>query len=120
MLGIPFHFTGLSTLAIKETDRVGALTTELAKIGIFLQPEGRDVVAWEGQRRPIDSLPVFDTYDDHRMAMCLAPISIFLPGIIIRNAEVVANSYPGFWVELRAAGFTLLDGDAPLPDPVDE
>ena len=120
MLGIPFHFTGLSTLAIKETDRVGALTTELAKIGIFLQPEGRDVVAWEGQRRPIDSLPVFDTYDDHRMAMCLAPISIFLPGIIIRNAEVVAKSYPGFWDELRAAGFTLLDGDAPLPDPVDE
>ena len=120
MLGIPFHFTGLSTLAIKETDRVGALTTELAKIGIFLQPEGRDVVAWEGQRRPIYSLPVFDTYDDHRMAMCLAPISIFLPGIIIRNAEVVAKSYPGFWDELRAAGFTLLDGDAPLPDPVDE
>lgn len=120
MLGIPFHFTGLSTLAIKETDRVGALTAELAKIGVFLQPEGRDVVAWEGQRRPIDSLPVFDTYDDHRMAMCLAPISIFLPGIIIRNAEVVAKSYPGFWDELRAAGFTLLDGDVPLPDPIDE
>ena len=54
------------------------------------------------------------------MAMCLAPISIFLPGIIIRNAEVVAKSYPGFWDELRAAGFTLLDGDAPLPDPIDE
>lgn len=120
MLGIPFRFTGLSTLAIKETDRVSALTAELAKIGVMLQPESRDVVAWEGQRRPIDALPVFDTYDDHRMAMCLAPISIFLPGIIIKNVEVVAKSYPEFWDELRNAGFTLLDGDAPLPDPADE
>ena len=120
MLGIPFRFTGLSTLAIKETDRVSALTAELAKIGVMLQPESRDVVAWEGQRRPIDALPVFDTYDDHRMAMCLAPISIFLPGIIIKDVEVVAKSYPEFWDELRNAGFTLLDGDAPLPDPADE
>lgn len=120
MLGIPFRFTGLSTLAIKETDRVSALTAELAKIGVMLQPESRDVVAWEGQRRPIDALPVFDTYDDHRMAMCLAPISIFLPGIIIKDVEVVAKSYPEFRDELSNAGFTLLDGDAPLPDPADE
>ncbi|WP_370275882.1 3-phosphoshikimate 1-carboxyvinyltransferase [uncultured Duncaniella sp.] len=120
MLGIPFHFTGLSTLAIKETDRVSALKTELAKIGVFIQPEGNDVVSWEGQRRPIDALPVFDTYDDHRMAMCLAPVSLFLPGIIIKDVEVVAKSYPGFWDALREAGFTLLDGDAPLPDPVEE
>lgn len=117
MLGIPFRFTGLSTLVIKETDRVSALTAELAKIGVMLQPESRDVVAWEGQRRPIDALPVFDTYDDHRMAMCLAPISIFLPGIIIKDVEVVAKSYPEFWDEMRNAGFILLDGDAPLPDP---
>ncbi|MCM1076920.1 MAG: 3-phosphoshikimate 1-carboxyvinyltransferase [Bacteroides sp.] len=120
MLGIPFHFTGLSTLAIKETDRVSALKIELLKIGIMIQPESRDAVSWEGQRRPIDSLPVFETYEDHRMAMCLAPIAIFLPGIIIKNVDVVAKSYPRFWDELREAGFTLLDGDAPLPDPVDE
>lgn len=120
MLGIPFHFTGLSTLAIKETDRVSALKTELAKIGVFIQPEGNDVVSWEGQRRPIDALPVFETYADHRMAMCLAPVSLFLPGIIIKDVEVVAKSYPGFWDALREAGFTLLDGDAPLPDPVEE
>ena len=51
------------------------------------------------------------------MAMCLAPISIFLPGIIIKDVEVVAKSYPEFWDEMRNAGFILLDGDAPLPDP---
>lgn len=119
MLGIPFRFTGLSTLAIKETDRIAALTTELAKIGVILQSESRDEVAWEGQRRRFDTLPVFDTYADHRMAMSLAPISIFIPGIVINDVEVVAKSYPGFWQDLTAAGFTLLDGDAPLPDPVE-
>lgn len=120
MLGIPFHFTGLSTLAIKETDRVKAVCTELAKIGILLQPEGNDMLSWEGQRRPFTELPRFETYDDHRMAMCLAPIALYIPGIIINDAEVVSKSYPEFWDELRRAGFTLLDGDAPLPDPIEE
>lgn len=115
MLGIPFHFTGLSTLAIKETDRIAAMTAELAKIGILLQPEGKDALGWEGQRRPFTTLPRFDTYDDHRMAMCLAPIAIFIPGIVINDMEVVAKSYPTFWTELQSAGFILLDGDAPLP-----
>lgn len=120
MLGIPFRFTGLSTLAIKETDRVSAVTAELAKLGILLQPEGRDVLSWEGQRRPIAELPRFDTYADHRMAMCLAPVALFVPGIIINDVEVVSKSYPAFWDALREAGFTLLDGDAPLPEPADE
>ena len=120
MLGIPFHFTGLSTLAIKETDRVKAVCTEMARLGIIMQPEGNDVLSWEGQRRPMTELPRFDTYDDHRMAMCLAPVALFVPGIIINDVEVVSKSYPEFWDELRRAGFTLLDGDAPLPDPDDE
>lgn len=117
MLGIPFRFTGLSTLAIKETDRIGAVTAELAKMGIVLQPEGNGVLSWEGRRRPFTELPRFDTYADHRMAMCLAPVAVFLPGIIINDIEVVSKSYPGFWDALRDAGFILLDGDAPLPDP---
>ncbi len=107
MLGIPFRFSGLSTLAIKETDRVKAVAAELAKVGIILNVESRDTVSWEGRRLPIMEMPVFDTYEDHRMAMCLAPISLYIPGIIIRDIEVVTKSYPGFWDDLRNAGFTL-------------
>lgn len=120
MLGIPFYFTGLSTLRIKETDRIQALVTEMDRLGITLTTDGPGTLCWEGQRHPINQLPRFDTYDDHRMAMCLAPIAIFIPGIIINNVEVVTKSYPDFWDHLRQAGFTLLDGDAPLPDPTDE
>jgi 3-phosphoshikimate 1-carboxyvinyltransferase len=56
-------------------------------------------------------VPEFDTYDDHRMAMAFAPVSVFVPGIIIRNAEVVSKSYPGYWDDLRSAGFTVVDRD---------
>ena len=63
-------------------------------------------------------MPEFDTYGDHRMAMSLAPVSIYIPGIVVRDIEVVEKSYPGFWMNLQAAGFTLTDADCnePLPD----
>ena len=34
MLGLPFRFTGLQSLKIKETDRISALIRELEKLGI--------------------------------------------------------------------------------------
>ena len=108
MLGLPFRFTGLSTLAIKETDRVTAVAKELMKVGIMLTVESKDVVSWEGRRVPYMELPRFDTYDDHRMAMCLAPIALYVPGIVINNVEVVSKSYPNFWQQLANAGFTLV------------
>ena len=120
MLGIPFHFTGLHTLAIKETDRVAALHDELAKTGVMLDTSVAGALSWDGRRVPISRMPVFDTCDDHRMAMCLAPVSLYIPGIVIRNAEVVSKSYPGYWDALRAAGFTIADADAETPDNENE
>ena len=119
MLGIPFRFTGLKTLAIKETDRCQALVNELSKIGILLRREADDTLVWEGERRPFNELPVFETYEDHRMAMALAPVSLFIPGTVILNPEVVSKSYPGYWDQLREAGFAIVDADAPLPEPTE-
>lgn len=109
MLGLPFNFTGMQTLAVKECDRLQALRTELVRTGIHISLPAPGVAEWDGRRRPVFAMPEFETYDDHRMAMCLAPVSIFIPGIVVRDAEVVAKSYPSFWDDLRAAGFTLLD-----------
>ena len=83
------------------------MANELAKVGILLYVESRDTVSWDGRRVPFMEIPQFDTYEDHRMAMCLAPIALYIPGIVIRNVEVVSKSYPGFWDELRNAGFIL-------------
>lgn len=120
MLGIPFRLTGVHTLRNKETDRLEALRTEALKLGFVFEIEGDNVISWEGRRNPIFAVPEFDTYDDHRMAMALAPVSVFLPGIVVRDAEVVSKSYPDFWEDLRSAGFIITDASEPLPEPSDE
>ena len=112
MLGIPFNFTGLHTLAIKETDRVAALCNELAKTGVILDASVAGTLSWDGRRVPITEMPEFDTYADHRMAMSLAPIALYIPGIVMNDVEVVSKSYPQYWEDLRAVGFTLVDADA--------
>ncbi|MDE6460830.1 MAG: 3-phosphoshikimate 1-carboxyvinyltransferase, partial [Paramuribaculum sp.] len=107
MLGVPFRLSGLRSLRIKETDRIAALYNELLKVGVILETEGDEVISWDGIRRPVSEIPAFDTYSDHRMALSLAPAAIFIPGIIINDAEVVTKSYPGYWDDLRKAGFTV-------------
>lgn len=119
MLGIPFRITGVASLKNKECDRLTALREELLKFGIVLESEsesGPDTIAWEGQRVPIDRIPVVDTRDDHRIAMAFAPTAIFMPGVVICNSGVVDKSYPGFWDALRNAGFIVQDADAPIPE----
>ncbi|MDE7135700.1 MAG: hypothetical protein K2N91_03630, partial [Muribaculaceae bacterium] len=69
---------------------------------------------------PIVEMPRFEVYDDHRMAMALAPVSIFIPGIVINDAEVVSKSYPGFWKDLESAGFNIVDADAQSTDSADD
>lgn len=113
MAGIPFNITGLETLRIKETDRVAALETELLKLGVVADTTVAGAMAWDGVRRPIAEVPVFDTYSDHRMALSLAPVSLYLPGIVIRDVEVVEKSYPEFWEQLREAGFLVADASLP-------
>lgn len=115
MLGLPFCLTGLSSLRIKETDRIDALCRELLKYGFIVEAEGNHTLRWDGRRMPMTQLPVIDTYDDHRMAMAFAPTAIFVPGIVIRDIDVVGKSYPRYWDDLRSAGFTLLDASQPIP-----
>ncbi len=112
MLGVPFRLYGLQSLRIKETDRIAALQNELGKI-VRLEEKG-DELLWEGLH-DIESLDMpacktceFDTYDDHRMAMALAPVCLRTAGEIqINNPEVVSKSYPSFWDDLSKAGFII-------------
>ncbi len=108
-IGLPFRLTGVSTLRHKETDRLEALQRELLKVGCVIDIESDSVISWEGRRMPMSDMPEIDTYSDHRMAMAFAPLSMFIPGLVIRDAEVVDKSYPRFWDALREAGFTITD-----------
>ncbi|MFN7021319.1 MAG: 3-phosphoshikimate 1-carboxyvinyltransferase [Phycisphaerales bacterium] len=96
---------GLRTLRVKETDRLAALQTELAKLGATVEifKHGDD----EGLRisppsalGPRPSSLAFSTYNDHRMAMALALVGLRTPGVMIQNPACVAKTYPTFWRDL--------------------
>lgn len=105
-LGIPFHFTGLASLKIKETDRIEALKVELRKVGYVVEDRNDSELIWNGERCEPSFAPI-DTYEDHRMAMAFAPLAIKFGKIEINNPEVVSKSYPNFWEDLQKAGFEL-------------
>ncbi len=105
--GIPFLFSGVQSLNIKETDRVAALISELKKLGFLLREDGKGMLEWDGERCFPDKEPAIDTYDDHRMAMAFAPGAIVYKSLIINDPAVVSKSYPNFWSDLKQAGFRI-------------
>lgn len=105
LLDVPFRFTGLQSLKIKETDRICALITELRKLGYVIHAEQDSILWWNGERCPADEQPGIDTYEDHRMAMAFAPACLVCPSIRINEPQVVSKSYPRYWDDLQAAGF---------------
>ena len=106
LMDIPFKFTGLASLRIKETDRIEALKRELLKLGYVLRDENGDTLIWDGTRCE-PSLQPIDTYHDHRMAMAFAPAAIKFPGLRINDPQVVTKSYPQFWDDLEKAGWKI-------------
>lgn len=111
LAGVPFRFTGLASLKIKETDRVEALKTEMKKLGYVVRETAAGELSWDGERCLRAENIVIDTYEDHRMAMAFAPAATVFPGLAINNPHVVSKSYPHFWDELRRAGFTITEAD---------
>ena len=103
---IPFRFTGLASLKIKETDRIEALKHELRKLGYVLRDENNDTLIWDGTMCEPTFEPI-DTYEDHRMAMAFAPAAIKFPRLRINNPQVVTKSYPQYWDDLEKAGWKI-------------
>jgi 3-phosphoshikimate 1-carboxyvinyltransferase len=104
-LGVKFHFTGLKTLKIKETDRIEALKTEMRKLGYVLRDANDSELSWDGERCESQQEGI-DTYEDHRMALAFAPLALQQP-ITINNPQVVTKSYPSFWEDLSQCGFNI-------------
>lgn len=98
------HLTGLETLKIKETDRLIALKNELEKFGAIITITN-DSLTIEGYNN-FEKTPTLATYNDHRMAMCMAPLSQIYP-IRIENEMVVEKSYPTFWEDWKQLGFEI-------------
>jgi 3-phosphoshikimate 1-carboxyvinyltransferase len=99
---------GLQTLRVKETDRLEALRAELAKVGVVIELDLNGepgTIAINPPAGGIDVRPtaaevVFDTYNDHRMAMAMALIGLRRPNVLIRDPGCVRKTYPGYWLDL--------------------
>lgn len=101
LLSHPFHFKGLESLRIKETDRIAALIAELQKLGKHIEAIGEGELRYTAQNdsSPAHSITIA-TYDDHRMALAFAPAALRFPQLSIEHPEVVAKSYPHYWEHL--------------------
>ncbi len=112
-LGMKGKFTGMKNLRIKESDRIFAIKTELKKIGFDLieTKKGKEWGLKQSRDININNIPeskiIFKTYNDHRIAMAFAPLSLLYNSVTINNPDVVEKSYPDFWDHLNKAGFTL-------------
>lgn len=107
-LGVKGILTGLKTLKLKETDRIAAMQTELAKVKTTLTVSGGkdDLSCTISGKAKWKDKAKFDTYEDHRMAMALTPLACIHP-VVIRDPEVVTKSYPGFWKDVEAVGLKI-------------
>jgi 3-phosphoshikimate 1-carboxyvinyltransferase len=92
--------TGLSTLRIKECDRISAPVKELRKFGVEIV-EGADYVEIHKLTNKTNSKKIeVETYDDHRMAMSLAVFGTKIGNMEILNPQCVEKTYPLFWDDL--------------------
>lgn len=106
LMGVPFRFTGLQTLKIKETNRIEALKREMRKLGYVVRDDNGSALEWNGERCATQAGAAIDTYEDHRMALAFAPASL-RQTVVISRPMVVTKSYPHFWDDLANAGFSI-------------
>jgi 3-phosphoshikimate 1-carboxyvinyltransferase len=106
-LGVAIKLTGLNNLPLKETNRLLALKIELEKCGAEVVITNNETL----EVFPLKEFPKidleFETYHDHRMAMCLAPLALKAKSVLIDDIEVVNKSYKTYWEDLEKLSFNL-------------
>ncbi len=92
----PVQFTDLARLRVQECERVQAMRVELSKCGVRVVERGDSLEIWPG---PVHGAEI-ETYNDHRIAMCFAILSLQVEGIKIRNPACVKKTFPNFFSKL--------------------
>jgi len=85
----------IASWRVKETDRIAAMATELRKLGATVE-EGAD---WLAVLPPptFQTNASIDTYDDHRMAMCLSLAALGGVPVRINEPGCVAKTFPHYF-----------------------
>ena len=106
-LGVRMKLTGLQSLPIKETDRLMALKNELEKCGAQVQIINNKALDIIPGTELLNRTFNFETYGDHRMALCLAPLALKAKLLTINNPMVVNKSYKSYWEDLKNLSFNI-------------
>lgn len=89
----PTTITGIGHIRLQESDRINAIATELAKLGVNCH-EGSDSLTIY----PCTPIPcAIDTYDDHRVAMGFSLIGLRTDGIAINNPECCSKTFENYF-----------------------
>ncbi len=105
VLKLPYLFSGLETLKIKETNRITALQKELQKIKAQLIEQEPGQYYLDCSSIEFPAKVDIETYEDHRMAMAFAILATQVETLCFDDREVVQKSYPNFWIDLEKFGF---------------
>lgn len=90
----PTRIRGIASARLKETDRIHAVCTELARLGVCVDEHEDGMVIHPCEKmRPA----VIQTYNDHRMAMAFSLIGLRVEGIVIENPSCVSKTFPNFF-----------------------
>ena len=106
-LGIPMNIKGLKSLPIKETDRLMALKVELEKCGAKVHIVNNEALEIKPGPEFSGKDFNFETYGDHRMALCLAPLALKANSVTLNNPKVVNKSYKSYWDDLKQLKFNV-------------
>jgi 3-phosphoshikimate 1-carboxyvinyltransferase len=93
----PSTLRNIGSWRVKETDRIAAMATELRKLGAAVE-EGADWLRVHPLRQWREA--TIDTYDDHRMAMCLSLAAVGGVPVHIRDPQCVAKTFPDYFTTL--------------------
>ena len=90
----PTRIRGIASARVKETDRVHATCTELARLGVRVEEHQDGMTIYPAEEiRPA----VVQTYDDHRMAMAFSLIGLRFDGVTIDNPACVSKTFPHYF-----------------------
>lgn len=105
-LHLPAVFFDTQNLALKESNRVDSLITELSKLYTFINSIDNNSIVIDNSVCIYSNLfnneILFSSHNDHRVVMSLAPLKMLFPRLHFDEPEVVAKSYLGFWREFES------------------
>jgi 3-phosphoshikimate 1-carboxyvinyltransferase len=96
--GTPTEILNIGGLRHKESDRISTVAEELGRARVDVRELEDGLVIIPSPPKAAE----FESHNDHRIAMSMALIGLTVPGVKVRDPEVVSKSYPGFWDDLNS------------------